>query len=77
VPERATDNGEFEALLTTVTVPVSAPVLVGAKITLKLVDWPAASVSGSVMPEEENPVPATLMLERVTLEFPVLVKVTV
>lgn len=77
MPESAIDNGELEALLTTVAVPVSAPALVGAKATLKLVDWLAARVSGNVMPDEENPVPVTLTLERLTLEFPVLVNVTV
>lgn len=76
MPDRAMDNGEFEALLTTVAVPVNAPALLGAKATVKLVDWLAARVSGSVIPDEENPVPVTLTLERVTLEFPVLVNVT-
>lgn len=77
VPVSAMAKGELEALLVTVAVPERVPTLAGAKTTLKLVDWLAASVSGSVVPVEVNPVPVTLTLEMVTLEFPVLVRVTV
>jgi len=68
--------GELVALLTTVTLPARLPVEVGAKLTLKDVDWPAARLSGSVIPLVVNPVPLALTCEMETLEFPVLEIVT-
>src|ERR1700675_519835 len=68
--------GELAALLTTATLPERLPVEVGAKLTLKDVDWPAARFSGSVIPLLLNPVPIALTCEMETLEFPVLEIVT-
>jgi len=68
--------GELVALLTTVTLPERLPVEVGAKLTLKDVDWPAARFRGSVIPLVLNPVPLALTCEMETLEFPVLEIVT-
>jgi len=68
--------GELAALLTTVTLPERLPVEVGAKLTLKEVDWPAARFSGSVIPLVVKPAPLALTCEMETLEFPVLEIVT-
>jgi hypothetical protein len=76
VPVREIVAGEFVALLTTVTLPARLPVEVGANVTLKEVDWPAARLSGSVIPLVLNPVPAALICEMEALEFPVLEIVT-
>jgi len=46
VPLREMFNGEFVALLVTVTVPTSAPAALGANFTLNGVDCPGARVSG-------------------------------
>ena len=75
-PESLMVVGEFEALLVTVTVPESVPVVVGAKNTLKAAFCPADREMGSVMPLTEKFVePVTCEIE--TAELPVLVSVTV
>jgi hypothetical protein len=50
-PESLTVVGEFEAVLVTVTVPESEPVVVGAKSTLNEVVWPGAREMGTLAPE--------------------------
>ena len=40
-----------------VMLPLTAPAAVGVNVTLKVVLWPAASVTGAVMPLKLNPVP--------------------
>jgi len=77
VPVKATARGELAALLTTEAVPVSVPAVVGAKTTPNDVVCPAASVKGSEMVVGLNPVPVMPILEMVTLELPVLERVTV
>ena len=77
VPERETVAGELVALLTTERLPVTVPVVVGAKATLTVVVWPAARVRGSESPLRVNPVPVKLACETVTLAVPVLDRVTV
>lgn len=72
MPLRAIVEGEFVALLTTVTLPERLPAEVGAKVTLKDVDCPAARVRGRVIPLVLKPVPVALICETETLEFPVL-----
>jgi hypothetical protein len=67
----------IEALLVMVIPPVTAPLVCGAKATLKLVLWPAARVSGRVIPLRLNPAPVAEACEMVTLEPPELVKVSV
>src|SRR5208283_3012791 len=69
-------SGELAALLVTVTVPDRPPVVAGSNVTLKKVDCPAARVSGPVKPVTLNPAPLSLICERVTLAFPLLVTVT-
>ena len=76
VPVREIVAGEFVALLTTVMLPARLPVEVGANVTLKEADWPAARLSGSVIPLVLKPVPVALTCEMETLEFPVLEIVT-
>ncbi len=76
VPESEMICGEFVALLVTVTLPERLPVVAGSNVTLKEVDWPAATVSGSVQPETAKPVPDSAICERVTLALPVLARVT-
>jgi hypothetical protein len=46
--------GEFEALLANVTVAEAVPVDWGVKVSVKEAFWPAASVSGSVIPLTVN-----------------------
>jgi hypothetical protein len=77
LPVREIVVGEFVALLTTETDPVSAPDAVGVKTTLNVALAPAAMVSGTVTPVVLKPVPEAVILETFTLELPVLVSVTV
>ncbi len=50
VPLSATETGVLLALLTIEIVPVELPAVVGANFTLKVVLWPAGSVSGRESP---------------------------
>jgi hypothetical protein len=70
-------NGEFVAVLVTVTPPERLPVVTGANVTLKEVDWPAARLTGSEKPVALNPAPLSLICEMDTPELPVFAKVTV
>ena len=72
VPEREA-FGELVALLATATEPVTLPVEVGSKLTLKLAVWPAASVRGMLGPLTLKPVPDAVAVEIVTLALPVFV----
>lgn len=76
MPEREIASGELVALLVTASVPVSLPAVAGAKVALTVVAWPGASVSGRAMGDTEYPAPFSLIREIVTLEFPLLVMVT-
>jgi len=60
VPDRAIVSVGLEAFEVTVTVPVAAAAVVGANVTLKLALWPAAKVTGAVIPLRVNPVPVML-----------------
>jgi hypothetical protein len=75
-PESLIVVGEFEALLVTVTVPESVPVVAGAKNTLKAVLCPADKEMGGKIPLTEKFVGA-VTCEIETAELPVLVSVTV
>ncbi len=77
VLESAIVVGELAALLTTVTLPVKLPAVAGAQITLKVVLCPAVKVSGGVRPLELKLAPEAVIWEILTLELPVLVRVTV
>jgi hypothetical protein len=68
--------GELDALLVTVTPPVTLPVDVGAKVTFKAADCPGART----VPEDTllplKPAPEAVMPEMVTLELPEFLSVT-
>jgi hypothetical protein len=74
---RAICAGEFAALLATNTLPVTEPAAVGAKFILNVALCPAVKLSGAVIPLAVKPAPEVLISEMLTLEFPVLVSVTV
>ena len=76
-PESEIVVGEFVALLFTTTLPETLPVAVGAKATANEVAWLGESVRGRARPETVKPLPVTLSEVSETLEFPVLVSVTV
>ena len=67
----------FVAFEVTVTVPATGPEDVGANFTVKVVLCPAVSVTGGVIPEMLNPVPAAATAEIVALVPPVFVTVSV
>ena len=64
--------GEFVALLLTVTLPVASPFAAGAKVMVKVVDWPALRMS-PFAPLALNPAPAIETCEMVILAFPAFV----
>jgi hypothetical protein len=75
VPDTETLAGEFVALLATLTVPVTAPAVVGLKLTIKVVVAFGATVT---LPMELalKPVPLVVTPEITTLEVPLFVSVT-
>lgn len=76
VPDKETVAGEFVALLDTDTLPFALPAVVGSNVTFSVAVWLGASVVPAVIPVALNPVPDGATLEIVTLEFPLLVSVT-
>jgi hypothetical protein len=76
VPERLMPRGVFEAFDTTERLPLAAPTLAGANLVVKVTLWPAVRVSGSVSPLVENTAPVKLACEIVTVDPPVLVRVS-
>jgi hypothetical protein len=76
VPLREMIEGELVAELTTVTLPETLPAEVGAKVTLREADCPAARLSGRVIPLVLYPAPLALICEMETLELPVFEIVT-
>jgi hypothetical protein len=72
VPESATVNGEFVALLVTMMLPVALPAVAGLSVPL----CPGERMTPASPPPALNPAPETLTFEMVTLEFPVLVRIT-
>ena len=77
VPVSGIDKLGFEAFDVTVTVPVNVPADVGANLTVNDVLCPGVRVTGGVMPEMLNPVPAAVAAEIVALVPPVFVTVSV
>jgi hypothetical protein len=75
-PDTKIANGELVALLVTATLPLTLPTLVGANLTVTVVDWPGFRVTFAP-PLADTPVPLNERPKIVTLEFPVSVKVTV
>jgi hypothetical protein len=76
-PVKGIDKVGFEALEVTVTVPVKLLAEVGVKVTVNEVLCPGVNVSGGVIPEILNPVPAAATAEIVALVPPVFVTVSV
>lgn len=74
VPESDTLNGEFTALLTIETLPVTAPYVPGVNVALNEVFCPAASMNGTDSPLMLNALPLTLVWDIVALALPVLLK---
>jgi len=70
-------SGEFGALLTTVTVPVALPAVVGANCAVKVAICPALIVNGAAIPLMLKPVPEAVAWEIVKLAVPLFVSVTV
>lgn len=50
VADKPTVRGESDASETIVTLPLTAPVVCGVKVTLNVVLWEPASVKGRLMP---------------------------
>ena len=70
VPLNAIASGEFGALLTSETDPLTLPAVVGANIRLNVVLPPAAIVLGRGRPVVLKPAPVTLACVIVKLAFP-------
>jgi hypothetical protein len=67
----------FEPLEVMVTLPLAAPLTVGANSTVNDVLWPAFSVKGKVSPLKLNPAPLAEAAEMVRLVPPELFSVSV
>lgn len=65
----------FVALLVTVMIPLTCPVLLGLKVTFRAMLWPAFTVTGKLIPEIVNSELLTLTAETVALVAPVLVRI--
>jgi hypothetical protein len=75
VPDNGTSSVGFGASDVIVRLPAALPADCGAKVSVKLVPWPPARVTGSVSPLKLKPVPLAVACEIVTLAPPVLVRV--
>lgn len=75
-PDRLTTGGVFEAVLATASVPEKLPVVVGAKRTESVADWPAEIVNGNVTPVVLKPLPVTVAPVTDMLVVPELEMVT-
>jgi hypothetical protein len=76
VPVTASEFGEFVALLTRDTAPLTLPVAFGANTTFSSAVCPAASVVPATPLVTLKPVPVTLTAEIVRLEFPLFFTAT-
>ncbi len=65
--------GEFVALLTIETLPLTAPAVVGANSTVNVADWFGLRISPAVTPLALYPAPLTFTAEIATLALPVFV----
>jgi len=73
----ATVAGEFGALLTIETAPLTFPADCGAYCTLKFPLWPGVSVNGAASPLKVKPAPVTVACETVKLDVPLFLICTV
>jgi len=76
VPLTVTLAGELDALLTTDTVPDTAPTVLGEKTILRFDCWPAAIVMGNEPPATANPLAAVLACVTIRSDPPPLDTVT-
>ena len=76
VPDRLIEAGEFDALLATVTLPVTLPVAAGAKVTFSVTISPGVMICPLETPVALKPAPEIVTLETVILELPEFVKFT-
>ena len=76
LPAREIVVGEMAASLTSEMLPDTLLVAVGAKCTLKVLDCPAARVSGRFSPVILKPVPETVTCETLTAALLVFVSTT-
>jgi len=74
VPESEIVAGELVALLTTVRLPVTVPMVLGAKLTVSIRLFPAVSVTVPVRPLSANPEPVRVAWEMVTAPVPLFVR---
>jgi hypothetical protein len=77
VPVKGIARLGFEAFEVTVTVPLNVPADVGANFTVNDVLCPGVNVTGVLIPEMLNPVPAAVAAKIVALVPPVFVTVSV
>ena len=68
--------GFVDELLLIVSVPVTAPAVVGAYFTVNVTAWLEFSVTGKVAPDTVKPVPLMLAELTVTADVPLEVSVT-
>ena len=76
MPDNAIVGLEPEASEVMLTLPLAAPLVVGANSTLKEALCPAFSVTGTVNPLMLNPLPLAVAAEMVSALPPVLVSVS-
>src|SRR6266404_1959517 len=76
VPDRAMLRVELDASERIARLPVAAPALAGANLTVNVTLWAALRVVGSVSPVIEKPAPVAFACEMVTAVPPVLVNVS-
>ena len=77
VPLSATVRVGLDPSEVTVTVPLAAVAVCGAKVTVNVAAWPAPMVTGAVIPLKVKSVPAMPTFEIVRLEPPTFVSVSV
>jgi len=77
VPLNEIIAGELVAVLTTLMLPATAPVVAGAKLAVSGKLWPAASVTPAEKPVTLNPAPAAATCDMLTLPVPVFVSAKV
>jgi hypothetical protein len=68
--------GVLLAVLATTTLPVTVLPLAGVKVTVSVAVLPEVTTCPTVTPDATNPAPASVTADMVTLEFPLLVRIT-
>jgi hypothetical protein len=76
MPDKEITVGEFAALLLTLTDPEALPAVVGVKVIVKVVVWPALSVKPDETALVLKPPPVSVTPAIVTSAFPLFVSVT-